>query len=83
MDKELLEAIREELSPMKQKINRLEILLEHDIPDQIRLLAEGHNMILDRLPEADEIDTLRSRVRTLETVVTKHSADIAEIKKAQ
>lgn len=73
----------EQLEPIQQDISRLKTLLEHDIPKQIQLLAEGHGAILERLPEADEVDVLRSRIRTLETVVTKHSADITEIRKAQ
>jgi uncharacterized coiled-coil DUF342 family protein len=88
--------IRQELSPMRQDIdvlkqdvieirqdvNRLTILMEHDIPKQINLLAEGQRMILDRLPKRNETEELSGRVDTLETVVTTHSADIAKLKKA-
>ena len=82
MDKELLAAIREELNPIKQDINRLKVLMEHDIPEQINPLAEGHSLILERMPKSDEIEELFYRVDTLETVVKSHSADIAELKKA-
>ena len=85
-EKALLQAIREivkeEVSPIKEKVDRLEVLMEHDIPKQINLLAEGHANILERLPEAEEIDSLRSRVRTLERVITNHTEEINRLKQA-
>lgn len=124
MDKELLEAIREELSPIKQDvaqihqdisrmdlkmtrmdqdisridqnmarmdqdisrmdqdITRIKIILEHDIPKQLSLLAEGQSIILERLPKPGKAEEIEDRVDVLETVVTMHSADIADLKKA-
>ena len=85
MDEKLdnrLKPIQEDLSQLSNRMTRVEVLLEHDLPKQIQTLAEGHNVILERIPEADEIDTLRNRVRTLERVVTSHSQEIDELKQA-
>ena len=82
MDKELLEAIRAELSPIKQDISRLKTLMEHDIPKQIILLAEGHSLISERLPRPGEVEALSDRVDTLEAVVMRHTAEISGMKKA-
>jgi archaellum component FlaC len=77
-----LQPINERLDAISERTERLEVLLENDIPKQIKTLAEGHKGILDRLPEANEIDSLRSRIRTLEKVVTDHTDEINELKKA-
>ena len=93
IDKDMLEAMREmmkeELEPINDHLDtidrrtyRLEVLLEHDIPHDIKLLAEGHEGILDRLPEAEEVDTLRARIRVLEKVVTDHTKAINELRQA-
>lgn len=63
--------------------NRTHAFIESGVMKQVRLLAEGHEQILERLPEAEEIDSLRSRVRTLERIVTEHSQEIGELKRAQ
>ncbi|WP_195983912.1 hypothetical protein [Clostridium sp. D33t1_170424_F3] len=62
---------------------RTHAFIESGVMKQVRLLAEGHEQILERLPEAEEIDSLRSRVRTLERIVTEHSQEIGELKRAQ
>ena len=82
MMKEELEPINDRLDTIDQRTNRLEVPLEHDIPHDIRLLAEGHEGILDRLPEAEEVDTLRARIRVLEKVVTDHTKAINELRQA-
>jgi hypothetical protein len=96
VDKELRAAIKEEISPIKQDIARLEqnmsqldqdmtrlkILMENDIQKQLNLLAEGQRLILERLPKPGVIEELQDRVDTHEIVLTKHSVEIAALKKA-
>ena len=77
-----MESMQDDIRGINQRTERVEILLETDVPKQIKTLAEGHRDILDRLPEAEEIDTLRNRVRTLERVVTGHTNEINDLKKA-
>ena len=76
------ERLETDLQQVNQRTERLEVLLEHDIPHQIKLLAEGHAGILERLPEAEEVDTLRTRICVLERVVTDHTKAIQERKQA-
>ena len=80
--KELLLEIKNDIKAIDQRTNRLEVLLEHDIPKSIKLLAEGHMGIIERLPEAEEVDVLRARIRVLEKVVTDHTKAINELKQA-
>lgn len=76
------ERLESDLQQVNQRTERLEVLLEHDIPHNIQLLAEGHAGILDRLPEAEEVDALRARIRVLERVVTDHTKVINELRQA-
>lgn len=77
-----MSAMENKLTSVEDRTGRVEVLLEHDIPKQINLLAEGHKTILECLPEADELDGIRSRVCTLERVVTDHTSEISALKRA-
>jgi archaellum component FlaC len=74
--------IDQNMTRMDQDITRLKIQIENDIPRQFNLLAEGQSLILKRLPKPGKAEDLEDRVDVLETVVTAHSADIAELKRA-
>lgn len=75
-------SIEADLSEVKNRTGRVEVLLEHDIPKQINILSEGHSAILERLPEANELDALRARIRTAERVLTVHTEEINQLKHA-
>ncbi len=66
----------------KDTIRQVNVLIENGVEKQIKAIAEGHANILERLPEAEEIDELRSRIRTLERVVTNHTQEINQLKQA-
>ena len=65
---------------MDGRMDRVEILLEHEIPKQLQLLAEGHQGIVARLPKEHEMEDLHSRVSTLERVSADHSDEIRLLK---
>ena len=73
-------------SQMKEEIHasetRTHAYIESGVMKPIRLLAEGHAQILERLPEADELDSLRGRVRNLERIVTEQGREIDALKRA-
>lgn len=62
-------------------LHDMKILMEHDIPKTLKLLAEGHAGILDRLPQNEQVTEVRTRVSTLEQVVTIHTQEICDLKK--
>lgn len=61
-------------------------MLENGVEKQIKLLAEGHELILEKLQKSmelqEEIKGLKGRVSTLEHVTAQHSEDIRELKRA-
>lgn len=73
-------------SQLKEEIHasetRTHAYIESGVMKPIRLLAEGHAQILERLPEADELDSLRGRVRNLERIVTEQGREIDALKRA-
>ena len=49
----------------------------------MQLIAEQYGDISAKLERGREIDELRDRVRTLETVVRNHTVSIKELRKAE
>lgn len=89
-DQELLNAIEKIVAPIKSElasvrddVSGIKVILDVDIRRDINLLAEGHEMILDRLPDPMEVEALDARLSAVETVVKKHSRDIQDLRKAQ
>jgi hypothetical protein len=68
---------------INQSENRVMTYIESNVEKKIQLLAEGHKIILDRLPDVDEQGQLKSRVRVLERVVTDLRVELDDLKKAQ
>ena len=74
-----LESGQEEL---RTRTRRLEVLLENELPKQIKIIAEQHGDIIKRLDKLTDYPDTKSRVATLETVVKSHSEDIRALEKA-
>ena len=94
-DKELLAAMKGMLieerkytdvkieSTQKETIQQAKTLLENGVEKQIKILAEGHAQILDRLPDAEKQEELGSCVTTLERVVKGHTKEIRQLQQAR
>lgn len=74
--KELAQKTQDDLSDVK-------VLLDLDIKKNINLLGEGQQVIIDRLPNPDELEAIEARLSAVEVVMRKHSKEIQELKKAQ
>lgn len=86
----MLEPIRSDIGEISSRLEKLEgdtqgikVLLDVEIRRNIKTIAEGHQVILDRLPDADEMEAMEARLSAVEVVVRKHSKDIQNLKKAQ
>jgi len=73
-------------SYMNESVNRSEnrilTYIESNVEKKIQLLAEGHQILLDRLPSVDEQEQLKSRVKVLERVVVDLRTELDELEKA-
>lgn len=63
--------------------NRLMTYIESSVEKKLQLLAEGHETILNHLPDVDEQAQLKSRVRVLERVVIDLRKELDDLKAAQ
>ena len=81
-----LEARQEKLESRQEKletdVRHMHILLERQ-EHNISLIAEQYGDIAKKLERVHEIDDLRDRVQTLETVARHHSAKLRELDKAE
>ena len=82
-DKEILQAMQQMLEPIKSDISGIKVILDTKIQRDINLLSEGHDAILERFPDPENIEALEARVTAVEAVVKLHSKDIQKLKKAQ
>jgi len=69
-----------DISGMKNDILKINITLENETNRKIDLMYGSHQDMIKKLKKTDEIDETKSRVSVLETVVTKHTDDIRQLK---
>lgn len=63
--------------------NRWRVLYEADIRPSFRLLAEGHENLLQTLASNERVEKLEEEVVTIKSVIKGMKKEIAELKKAQ
>lgn len=59
------------------------VLMDEHFEKKFNLLAEGHEMLREKLEPLDELPLLDTRVSALEAAVRKLNRDVAQLKKAQ
>lgn len=79
--KQDLTDVKQGLSVVEKRTQRLEVLLENDIPRDIHLIAEQHTDIIERLDAISDYGDTKGRVSTLENVVQSQTDDIKELQK--
>ena len=83
---EFSEIIDSKLEPLKDDIRYTRMLVEQQ-DHKISIIAEQYTDIAEKLDKANDraaqIDDVRDRLRTLETVVMNHTAVIKELCKAE
>ena len=76
-----LEAIRGIVEA--ESARQMNIVIENLISPQLRALAEGQSVRLEKLAPRNRVEELEAEVELLKSVIRLHSAEIAELKKAQ
>lgn len=81
-DQELLQAIR---GVVKEEVHPVNLLLENEVWPAIQKLAEGHELILERLDEKIERRTeqLQDQLDAHQAAIMRINREIQELKKAQ
>ena len=60
----------------------MDVLYETKIVPQFKILAEGHETLLETLAPKSRVDALEEELAFLKTVVTSLNKEVAELKKA-
>lgn len=83
---EIAEIVDSKLEPLKDDIRYTRMLIEKQ-EHNVQLIAEQYTDIAEKLDKANDraaqLDDMRTRLRTLETVVMNHTAAIKELRKAE
>lgn len=83
---EIAEMVDSKLEPLKDDIRYTRMLVEKQ-EHNVRLIAEQYTDIAEKLDKANDraaqLDDMRTRLRTLETVVINHTAAIRELRSAE
>ena len=66
-----------------ESARQMNIVIENLISPQLRTLAEGQSVLLEKLAPRNRVEELEAEVEPLKSVIRLHSAEIAELKKAQ
>ena len=66
-----------------ESARQMNIVIENLISPQLRTLAEGQSVLLEKLAPRNRVEELEAEVELLKSVIRLHSAEIAELKKAQ
>jgi len=82
--KKFREEMRAELE--KNRIatrNDMRAIIESEVNPKLQLLAEGHEVLLERINRLEKQDELTGRVVVLEEAVKKHNKELNALKQAQ
>lgn len=68
---------------MQTTLTRVAVTQENVVLQQLKLLAEGHETLLNTLARKDRVEALEDDVALLKTVIKAMSQRIAELEKAK
>ena len=75
--------MRAEQTEMRDLLQKVAVTQEGVVLPQLKLLAEGHQNLLDTLAPKSRVEALEEDVNTMKTVIRLLTHDVAELKKAQ
>lgn len=87
-----LDKLEAKADTMKQELkveisHEIRALIEADVIPKFNLLTDGHDLIIQKMVDQEDLDELRedveNRLDVLEAAVKLHSHEIAKLKKAQ
>ena len=78
-----MDQMQEDLSDLRTTVTRVAVTQENTVIPQLKLLAEGHDTLLNTLARKDRVEALEDDVALLKTALKAMSQRIAELEKAQ
>lgn len=68
---------------MQSALTKVALTQENVVLPQLKLLAEGHETLLETLAPKGRVEKLEEEIDLLKTVIRALSKDVADLKKAQ
>lgn len=75
--------LNEDVSDFRTTVTRVAVTQENIAIPQIKLLAEDHDMLLQKLARKERVEALEDDVALLKTAIKAMSQRITELEKAQ
>lgn len=87
LDERDLQLIKELLAQQKQEIltettQAMNVLIETKVQTQLNILAEGQQVILEKLVPRSRVDDLEEEIKFLKVIVRKMNEEIQQLKQA-
>lgn len=80
---EMLARMQEDISDLRTTVTRVAVTQENIVIPQIKLLAEGHDLLLNTLARKDRVEALEDDMALLKAAIKAMSQRIEELEKAQ
>lgn len=74
--------MRANMGEMQKTLTRVAVTQENVVIPQIKLLAEGHDMLLQKLARKERVEALEDDVALLKAVIKTMSQRITDLEKA-
>lgn len=78
-----ISGMKGDISDLRTTVTRVAVTQENVVIPQIKLLAEGHDLLLQKLARKERVEALEDDMALLKSVVKAMSERIAELEKAQ
>lgn len=78
-----MDQMQANLSDLRTTVTRVAVTQENTVIPQLRLLAEGHETLLNTLARKDRVEALEDDMALLKAAIKAMSQRIAELEKAQ
>lgn len=78
-----ISGVKEDISDLRTTVTRVAVTQENIVIPQIKLLAEGHELLLQKPARKERVEALEVDVALLKSAVKAMSERIAELEKAQ
>ena len=78
-----MDQMQTDMGQMQTTLTRVAVTQENVVIPQIKLLAEGHEMLLQKLARKERVEALEDDVALLKAVIKTMSQRIADLEKAK
>ena len=81
--KEIMQDVKGLMADQRKEVMQdVKVLMDTDVQTRFNLLAEDLDILKEKLPGADDLETMQDQLDLQYAMLRKHTKEIAELKKA-